>query len=174
MIENRSKLGPVVSVTGAALLALSVFLPWYSVTITASGAAYAQQSLNSVAEQYGNATLQDTANTVGAQFTALAGHQLGTVSAHQVLKTLSVVLLILAALAFLGALVWLAELDAPVEVDGRQIAAVGGLAVLFVLYRMVDHPGPAVAFVSLGLGWGIWLALASSVAIVAGAVIGPR
>jgi len=65
-----------------ALLALSVFLPWYSVTITASGAAYAQQSLNSVAEQYGNATLQDTANTVGAQFTALAGHQLGRTIAH--------------------------------------------------------------------------------------------
>ena len=174
MVENRSKLGPVVSVIGAALLAVSVFLPWYSVTITASGAAYAQQTLNGVAQEYGNAKLQDTANTVGAQFTALAGHQLGTVSAHQVLKTLSVVLVILAALAFLGALVWLAELDAPVEVDGRQIAAVGGLAVLFVLYRMIDHPGPSVAFVSLGLGWGIWLALASSVAIVAGAMIGPR
>src|SRR5581483_6194232 len=149
--DSRSKLGPVVSVIGAALLALSVFLPWYSLTITASGAAFAQQELYGVAQQYGNATLQDTANTVGAQFSALAGHQLGTVSAHQALKTLSVVLLILAALAFLGALVWLAELDAPVEVDGRQIAAVGGLAILCVLYRMVEHPGPSVTVFSLGL-----------------------
>jgi hypothetical protein len=168
--DSQSKLGPVVSVIGAALLALSVFMPWYSLTITSTGAALAQQELNGVAQQYGNAKLQDTANTVGAQFTALAGHQLGTVSAHQVLKTISVLLLILAALAFLGSLVWLAELDVPIEVDPKQVAAIGGISLLFVLYRLAEHPGPSVAVFTLSLSWGIWLALASSVAIVGGAL----
>jgi hypothetical protein len=162
----------VLSVTGAALLAVSVFLPWYSVTITAAGAEYAQQAMNGAATRYGNATLQDAAATVGAQFSALAGHQVGTVSAHDALKTLSVVLLLLAAAAFLGALVWLAELHAPIEVDGGQVAVVGGAAALFVLYRMADHPGPSVTVFSLSLSWGIWLALLSSLAVVAGGMLG--
>jgi len=174
VVQARSPLGPVVAVTGAALLALSVFLPWYSVSITATGAAYAQQAMSSVAQQYGNATLQAAADTVGSRFSALAGHPLGTVTAHETLKTLSVVLLLLAAAAFVGALVWLAEANAPIEVDGRQVAAAGVVAALVVLFRMVDHPGASSAFVSLSLSWGIWLALVSSAAIVAGGVIGRR
>lgn len=154
------------------MLAVSVFLPWYSITITAGGAAYAQQALNTAAEQYGNATLQAEASTVGASFTTIAGHQVASASAHQLLKTLSVVLLILAALAFLGALLWLAEIAAPVEVGGGQLAAIGVVALLCVLFRMVDPPGSGQGLLSLSPSWGIWLALASSVAIVAGAFTG--
>jgi hypothetical protein len=172
MDADRARLGPVLSVTGGALLAVSVFLPWYSLTITPAGATYAEQAMRGAATQYGNAELQDVAATVGAQFSALAGHQVGTVSAHDALKTLSVVLLLLAAASFAGALVWLSELDAPIKVDGRQIAAVGGAATLFVLYRMAEHPGPSVAMFSLSLSWGIWLALVSALTILGGGLLG--
>ncbi len=154
------------------MLAVSVFLPWYSVTITADGAAAAQQTLSTVAERYGNADLQAAVSSLGAGLTTLAGHQVATVSAHQLLKTISVVLLLLAALSFLGALLWLAELDEVIRVDGGQIAAVGAVATMCVLYRMVDRPAPALDAFSLSLSWGVWLALGSSVAIVAGALIG--
>ena len=42
---------------------------------------------------------------------------------------------------------------------------------LFVLYRMVSPPAGQVDLVSLSLSWGIWLALLSTVAIVAGGIL---
>src|SRR5262249_13224271 len=52
MSDDRSQLGFLVAALGAAVLAVSVFLPWYGVSITASGAATAQQQLTTVAQQY--------------------------------------------------------------------------------------------------------------------------
>jgi len=170
LMTGTPQLGRVVAVAGAAVLAVSIFLPWYSVAITSGGAAYAQAALTDAAQRYGNATLQADANTIGTSFTSVAGHQVATVTAHQLLKTISIVLLILAALAFVGALMWLAEIEEPLEVDGGQVAAVGALAFLFVLFRMVDRP--SVAFFSLSLSWGIWLALLSSAAVVVGGLTG--
>src|SRR5664279_1448740 len=100
MTEPRSGVGPIVAVAAAALLALSIFLPWYGVRITASGAADAQQALKVAAARYGNATLQSEANAIGSSFSSIAGRQVATLSAHQVLKNISVVLLLLAALSF--------------------------------------------------------------------------
>lgn len=174
MQASRSRLGRAISVAGAALLAITVFLPWYSVSITADGAAFAARALDQAARQYGNATLQAEANSIGASFSLAAGHRVATLSAHQSSKTIGAVLLILAALAFLGALLWLAEVDEPIAVDGVQIAAVGGLALLFVVYRMIEPPGPKTGYFSLSVGWGAWTALLSSAAIVAGGVLGRR
>ena len=42
---------------------------------------------------------------------------------------------------------------------------------LFVLYRMVSPPAGQADLVSLSLSWGIWLALLSAVAIVAGGIL---
>lgn len=172
MAARRSRVGHCVAVAAAALLAVSVFLPWYSISITAGGAAYAQSALNQAAQQFGNTTLQAEATTVGAQFPTVAGHQLATVSAHQFLHTISVLLLALAALAFFGALMWLAEVDEPIEVDGGQVAAVGAVATLLVLFRVLDHPHTPGGLVSLSESWGIWLALLSAAGIVAGGLIG--
>jgi hypothetical protein len=169
MAGDRARLGLVVAVLGAALLALSVFMPWYGVTITPAGALYAQGALSDAAAHYGNATLQAQASTVGSTFSSVAGHELGTVSAHQVLKTVSIVLLVLAALAGLAALLWLAEVETPIQVSSGQIATVGVLATLVVLFRMVDRPSAPLDLFALSLSWGSWLALVSSVAIVAGA-----
>jgi hypothetical protein len=170
MVDDRLRFGPPISAIGAALLGASVFLPWYSVSLTASGAGFAQKQLNSVAQQFGNATFQAQASTVGAGFHAFAGHQIATLSAHQLLKDISVVLLILAAIALLAALFRLAGASKPIQAGGSQIALIGILAALCVLFRMVERPAPPEDVFSLSLSWGIWLALASSAAIVVGAL----
>ncbi len=170
MVEDRLRLGSVISAVGAALLAVSVFLPWYGVTLTASGAASAQQALNNMAQQYGNATFQTEAKAIGLGFSAFTGHQVTTLSAHQVLKYLTVILLILAAIAFLLTLLRLAGLSGPSQTGGGQVAFVGFLATICVLFRMVERPAPLEQVFSLSLSWGIWLALAGSIGIVTGSL----
>jgi hypothetical protein len=170
MVDGHLRLGSLISAIGAALLAVSVFLPWYGVSLTASGAASAQQALNNVAQQYGNVTLQTQAKAIGLGFGAFAGHQVTTLSAHQALKYLNVILLILAAIAFLASLLRLAGASEPSQTGSSQIAFVGLLATLCVLFRMVERPAPLGEVFSLSLSWGIWLALASSVAVVIGSL----
>ena len=168
MVDSRPRFGPLLSALGAALLGVSVFLPWYAVSLTPSGAASAQQVLNNVARAYGNTTFQAQASSVGAEFSGFAGHQLATLSAHQLLTYIGPTLLILAAIALLATLLPLAGVSPPIQTDGGQIALVGVVATLCVLFRIIDPPGQQQPFVSLSLGWGIWLALASSAAIVVG------
>jgi hypothetical protein len=170
MVDGRPQIGFLAAALGSAVLAVSVFLPWYGVGITASGAAAAQQQLATVAQQYGNATLQTSANQLGAEFNSIAGHQLATVSAHDVLEHISLILLVLAGLSLLASLRRLAGLTG-VEAGGGQVALAGGVAALFVLYRMISPPGAQTDLVSLSLGWGIWLALLSTAAIVAGGLL---
>jgi hypothetical protein len=168
MDDDRAPLGLLVSALGAAVLGISVFLPWYGVSITASGAASAQQELASVAQQYGNASFQTGASQLGAEFSSLAGRQLGTVSAHQVLKDIGPILLILAAVSLLASLLRLAGVTWLLDASGAQIALAGGTAALFVLYRMLVHPAAETSLVSLSLSWGVWLALLGAAAIVGG------
>jgi hypothetical protein len=172
MADDRAPLGFLISALGAAVLAVSVFLPWYGVSITASGAASAQQELATVAQQYGNTSFQTGASALGAEFSSLAGRQLATVSAHDVLKDLSPLLLVLAAIALLASLLRLAGISGLLEAGGGQIALAGGTAALLVLFRMLVHPAAQVAnLVSLSLAWGIWLALVGAAAIVAGGLM---
>src|SRR5271155_2788224 len=108
MATDQSRLGSLISTAGAALLAVSVFLPWYALSWTASGASFAAQQLNGAAQQWGNSALQGMVGGLTSRVQALAGHQIGTVSAHDALKNISVALLILAAIAFAGSLMRLA------------------------------------------------------------------
>jgi len=170
MVNDRSPLGFLIAALGAAVLAISVFMPWYGVTITASGVASAQQELATVAQQYGNPTFQTSANQVGAEFNSLAGRQLTTVTAHQAVKDVSRMLLLLAGLSLLASLLRLAGFSG-LEGGGGSIAVAGSLAVLLVLYRMLSPPGGATDLVSLSLSWGSWLALLSAAAIVAGGIL---
>src|SRR5271168_830166 len=61
MSDERPRYGPLVSGLGAAALGISVFLPWYSVTLTQSGVESAQHTLGAVARQYGNQSFQSAA-----------------------------------------------------------------------------------------------------------------
>jgi hypothetical protein len=139
MVDDRAPLGFLIAALGAAVLAVSVFLPWYGVSITASGAASAQQEIAAVAQQYGNAESQAVANQIGAEFGSYTGRQLAAVSAHDVLKDVTPILLILAAAALLASLLRLSRAGV-FEAGGGQIALAGGAAALFVLYRMLVHP----------------------------------
>lgn len=171
MVDDRAPIGLLIAALGAAVLAISVFMPWYGVRITPAGAASAQQELNIVAQQYGNAAFQAEAKHFHGNFSALTGRELFTVSAHEVLSRLSPLLLFLAALGLLATLFPLAGITGLFESSGSHIALVGGVAGVVVGSRMHWQPGVATNFVSLSLRWGSWLALLSSVAIVAGGVI---
>ena len=169
MAGERPRYGLLVSACGAILLAVSVFLPWYGLTFTASGVAFVQQMTSQLATQFGNATLQSYVGAQHASISALAGHEFTAVSAHQALKNLNIVLLVLAGLAILDALIPLARGAGPVpDGGGAAVVVLGALATICVLYRMMSPPNPAGGLISLSLREGAWLALVGSLAIVAG------
>jgi hypothetical protein len=169
--ESRSTYGLLVSALGAILLAVSVFLPWYGVSFTARGIATAQQVSEQVGAQFGNAALQSQLGSLHASLGALVGHEFVSLSAHQVLSTLNVVLLILAGLGILIALLALAG-PAAASSDANRVplALLGLLGVACVLFRIVDPPSPAGELVSLSLREGAWLALIGCCAMAAGAL----
>jgi hypothetical protein len=167
MAEDGPRTGALIAALGAALLAVSVFQPWYGLSLTAAGVASAQQAFNNLALRFGNAALQSQAQGLASRFNAVAGHQVATLSADQALKYMHIVLLILAAAALVSALSRLAGAS---QASGGQIALIGLPATIGVLFRMVAKPVAAEEVFSLSLNWGIWLALGSSLAITVGGV----
>jgi len=176
MSEDRPGYGPIIATASAALLALSVFLPWYGVSLTANGTAYFQQVADRVVTQWGNAALQSQLAAVNTRASGLAGQQLTTLSGHQALKYTSIVLLLLGGVAFLLALLRLVGSPGLPSANGSSIVGLGVIATICVLFRMGDPPsapGQFAEYFSLSLHYGAWLALVSSLGIVLGSV-GPR
>lgn len=174
MAGDRPRYGLLISALGAIVLAVSVFLPWYGLSFTAAGLAFAQQVGDQAAAQFGNAALQGYLSEFHTNLSSLAGHQFTALSAHQALKDLNVVLLLIAGVAIVIALLALAgagfsSASAP---DGHRapLALLGIVAAVCVLFRMVDPPAPAGSFLTLSLREGAWLALLGSVGMVAGAL----
>ena len=161
-----------VAVLDSVALGVSVFLPWYHLTLTDSGVAAAQQGLDQAFQQLNDPHLQGLATNLKDSFSGLAGHSMGNVSAHQSLKVISVVLLVLAAISFVAALLRLAD-GAP-NLGGGQIAAVAATAAIFVIYRMAVVPQAQGGYVSVSVTWGAWVALASCAAIILGALSSAR
>ncbi|HEV7585462.1 MAG TPA: hypothetical protein VGO14_06745 [Solirubrobacteraceae bacterium] len=169
MAGDRPRYGLLLSACGAILLAVSVFLPWYGLAFTAGGVAFVQQMADQIATQFGNASLQAYLGAQHASLSTLAGHEFAAVSAHQALKNLNVVLLLLAGLAILDALVPLARAGGSVpDGGGAAVVVLGAVATVCVGYRLLSPPVPAGNLVSLSLREGAWLALLGSLAIVAG------
>ena len=166
-VQEPQRAGSLLAAAGAAMLAVSVFLPWYAFRLTANGVAVAQQSLNSAAQQFGNSAFKGLVGTLGNSFGALTGRQVGTLSAHQALKVINILLLVLAAIAFAVALMRLANPTQSGEGRGL-LASIGVAAALLIVFRMVDRPTPPEDVFAVSLSWGIWLALLSAAAIVAG------
>jgi hypothetical protein len=165
--QEPRRAGSLLAAAGAAMLAVSVFLPWYAFKLTANGVAVAQQGLNSVAQQFGNNDFKGLVDNLGNSFGELTGRQVGTLSAHQALKVINVLLLVLAAIAFAVALMRLANPTQSGEGRGL-LASVGVAAALLIVFRMVDRPAAPDNVFAVSLSWGIWLALLSAAAIVAG------
>ena len=170
MTANRASLGLLVAAVGAVVVALAMYQPWYSVSITPAGAAVAQQQLSAVAQQYGSSTLQSMANTVGSQFSQVAGRPIATVTARESLHHISTLLLFLAGLA---AVVAVARLAGVLQGNGGSIAFLGVVAVICVLFRLHQPPNPAPGYISLSLSWGGWVALLGAVAVVVGGLRSP-
>jgi len=164
----------LVSAFGAIVLAVSVFLPWYGVSFTADGLAFAQQAGDQAAAQFGNAALQSYMSEFHANLSSLAGHQFTALSAHQALKDLNVVLLLVAGVAIVIALLALAgAMSSSASASGAHrapLALLGIVAAACVLFRMVDPPTPAGDFLAFSLREGAWLALLGSAAMVVGSL----
>jgi hypothetical protein len=171
MDGTRPRYGLLVSAAGAILLAVSIFLPWYGVSFTPSGIAFAQQQGEQLVAQFGNAALQGYTSAVHANLSSLAGHQFIALSAHQALKDLNVVLLVAAGLAIAIALLALAG-AASGSAGGHRVplALLGAVATVCVLYRILYPPAPAGELLALSLREGAWLALIGSLAMLAGTV----
>jgi hypothetical protein len=169
MARDRSPYGFLACALGAVVLGLAVFLPWYGVGLTASGAAFVQQQDDQLVAQFGNAALQERLNSEHVQLSSLAGRQLGSVSAHQAFKRIGPILLVLAGLGILIALISVARKE-PSDFDGTGtwIALLGLLAMICVLYRMFVRPTGDAAYLALPLRAGAWLALVGSAAMIAG------
>ncbi len=151
------------------MLAISVFLPWYGLSFTSTGVAFAQQVGDQVAAQYGNATLQSLVSSAHPALAGLAGQQFAALSAHQALHDLNIILLVLAGLAMLDAILPLARAEVSLPAGaGGSVVVLGSLAAVCVLYRMVDPPAPAGSLISLSLREGSWLALLGSLAMILG------
>jgi len=149
---------------------VSVFLPWYGVSLTAQGAAYAQQVSSQVASQFGNATLQSYVASAHNAIGGLAGHELFAASAHQVLQNISVLLLVLAGVAVLIALLTLAGAQlGSGDADRGPLALLGAVATVFVLYRIAVPPPLQSQLFDVSLREGAWLSLLGALAILAGA-----
>jgi hypothetical protein len=156
----------VVAALGAVVLAVSVFLPWYGVSLTSAGLAAAHQPGQSLADQLGGTLATAYQGIVhghlGAQeFTKLSG--------HQALRDLSVILLVLAGLALLDALIPLTRASAGVpEGAGGSLGLLGALAAACVVFRMCFPPSPGGELLALSTREGAWLALLGALAMVTG------
>jgi len=163
MTAERSRYGLMMSSLGAALLAGSLFLPWYRVSVTAAGASPAAH----VAAHTG--ALQGYLAGLHGTIAVLAGQRLGAVTAEQALSALSVILLVLAGLALLDTLVPLVRAKSPVPAGaGGAVVLLGIVASGCVLYRMIAPPSPAGELVALSLREGAWLSLLGALMVALG------
>jgi hypothetical protein len=169
MTSERSRYGLFVSSLGAALLAGSLFLPWYAVSVTQAGAGSLGHLGSQLAAHLGTGSLQAYAGGLHGTIAALAGQKVGALTAEQALSALTVVLLVLAGLSLLDALVPLARRTSRVpEGAGGAVVVLGILASGCVLYRMIAPPTPAGELVALSLREGAWLALLGSLMVALG------
>jgi hypothetical protein len=169
MAGERSRYGLTVSALGAVALAVSVFLPWYGVSFTAAGVAMVQQLGQQFVSEFGNASLQSYLGDFHASVGSLAGHEVTAISAHQVLKDLNVILLIIAGLALIDALLPLARSGSALpDGAGGAVALLGCVSAVCVIYRMVHPPTPPGEVIALSLREGAWLALLGSLAMIGG------
>jgi hypothetical protein len=171
MGDSRAGYRLVVAALGAVLLAVAVFLPWYGVSFTAHGVAFVQQVGDQATAQYGNAALKSYLGTFHASLAGLAGHEFLALSAHQALKQINVVLLIVAGLGVVIALVGLAGQESSAEANRGPLALLGALAAALALFRILVAPSaPGEGLVALSVREGGWLALLGAAAMIGGAL----
>jgi hypothetical protein len=157
-MQNRSG-GHVVAVAGGAGLAASLWLPWYTVNIPPA----ALRSVAQMSQQFG--ALGGLVRS-GAQLLSALGpfH----ITAWQAFKTVPAVLLVVAIIG--GGLAFLALTDRAGNTSQLTMLA-AAVATILVGYRIAVPPGQG-GFVQPA--WAIYLALVSSLAMLAGGFMASR
>jgi hypothetical protein len=169
MTSERSRYGLLVSSLGAALLAGSLFLPWYAVSVTRTGAGSISHLGGQLAAHLGGGSLQAYAGGLHGTIAALTGQKVGALTAEQALSALPVILLILAGLSLVDALVPLARTHSRIpDGAGGAVVLLGIVASGCVLYRMIAPPDPGGELVALSLREGAWLSLLGSLMVALG------
>jgi hypothetical protein len=169
MAGNRSRYGLLVSALGAVILAVSVFLPWYGISLTSEGVALAQQVGDQFVSQFGNAALHASFSGLHGTLQALAGVQFGAVSAHDSIKGLAIVLLVLAGLGMLDSMLPLARAAGSVpQGAGGAVILLGIVASACVVFRMLVPPLPDGHVIAMSVREGAWLALLGSLMMALG------
>jgi hypothetical protein len=169
MVHDRSPYGFLASSLGAIVLGLAVFLPWYGVALTANGLAFVERADSQAVAQFGNAALQQKLGGLHGELSALAGHQLGSISAHQAFSRIGPLLLIVAGLGILITLLSVVrDQSSDFDATGNWIALLGVIAMLCVLYRMLARPTGEDAYLSMPLREGAWLAFVGAAGMIAG------
>lgn len=169
MSEDHPPVGLLISALGAAVLAISVFLPWWGVSFTSTGVAVAQEHIAEIAQQYGNTNFQLLVHKHDGELDALAGRQIATVSAHRILTNGNLILLVLAGFALLASFVRLADIRELLPVtSGGLIALAGGLAFAYVFLRMLWAPSDELGLLSLSPSYGIFVAMLSAATVCGG------
>lgn len=133
---NRISKGDQISLGGAVVLFISLFLTWYSVEVSVSGFS---------AGVDGNA--------------------------FDVFKFTDLLLLVI-SLGTIAMIFMLENGKIPSEYSWIPLAA-GAVAALFILFRMINKPGPGIEGVGVdyGLGFGIFVGLIGAAGIIAGQVM---
>jgi hypothetical protein len=168
MDGDRSRYGLLSGALGAVLVAVGVFLPWYGVSLTTAGAAATENVGDQLVSTYGNAAMQSHLIELHAGINSLVGRQLASITGHQAMKYLSVVLLVLAGLALLDALLPLARSGALANGAGGSLPLLGLVALLCVAGRMVFRPLPPGELIALSLRGGAWLCLLGAALMLVG------
>ncbi len=140
MAGDRSRYGLLVSAVGAIVLAASLVTPWYGV---------------------GSGQHPHTG--------APGVHGVPTVDAFHALPGMTVVLLVLGALAMLDVTAPLVRTHGPLPGGaGGSLVLLGVVAAAFTLYHMIDLPALGGGTFAMSLQEGAWLALIGSVTMTLG------
>jgi hypothetical protein len=169
MADRRIGTGPLLSLLGAALTALSLWLHWYRVDFSAQiRDAFRAQGGDGVGGQIGAALGEAFAKGFGQAFGGLLPRSI-VGNGWQVLHGADVVLL---AGAVAVALVVVAGSRAGLSgADAARLARIAGPVLgALIVYEMIDRTGPH-EFVKLAIG--PWVALAGCALMTAGGFIGP-
>ena len=157
--DQRESTGYSVAVLGAIALIASLWLHWYSFRIPAA----VIDSAEGLARQLGF-----SAAAVSSNAQLLNQLQPFHTSAWQVMTTIPGVLL---GAAVVGGGLSLLAVSGRASSVAKLVSLAGAVAAVLVVYRLAAPPAPDGI---LHPAWGLWLALAGSVALITGGALAGR
>ena len=155
--------GAKIAAVAAIALLIVMFLPWFGID---------EESATSQGEEFqsGASTqeLQDAASEVQDKFSGIDSNATSvSFSAWETFGLIDIVLLLvfLLVIALVAARASATRIDLPVSA-GALTAALGLLAAVLILFRIIDPP--SVSFLDFGREWGVFVGLVAALGIAYG------